>query len=276
MGFVIPIGVTKGRPMLFDDLLEPFLSKRPVAVMARACFEHAFAAADIDALFHRVVINQYELQLTFSSLVELLGAVVTRRYSSVHAAYRADPAKLAASLSSVYDKLNHTEPAVPEALVAHTARRLGAVFDEWPGREQPFEGFRLKVVDGNYLAGTDHRLKVMRGHGAAALPGMAIVVQDYGTGLVTDLIAAEDAYVNERALADRLLERVSAGEVIVADRNFCMRGLFEGIAERRACFVIRHHEGSALEPAGELVHAGPSPTGEVFEPAVMVGGRRIG
>jgi hypothetical protein len=69
-----------------------------------------------------------------------------------------------------------------------------------------------------------------------------------------------------------LLERVSAGEVIVADRNFCTRGLMEGIAGRGACFVIRHHEGSALESPGEMVHAGPAPTGEVFEQAVVVGG----
>jgi hypothetical protein len=62
--------------MLFDELLQPFLAQRPVAVMTRACLEYAFASADLDALFERVSTTQYHHRLTFSSLVDLLGAVV--------------------------------------------------------------------------------------------------------------------------------------------------------------------------------------------------------
>ena len=80
--------------MIFDALLKPFLDQRPVAVMTRACFEQAFAAPQIDALFDQVKQDQYQHRLLFSSLVELLSAVVTRRCPSVHAAYRADPTRL--------------------------------------------------------------------------------------------------------------------------------------------------------------------------------------
>ena len=65
--------------MIFDELLRPFVERRPVAVMARACLEHAFAADDLEALFTRVATAQYERTLTFAALVDLLAAVVTRR-----------------------------------------------------------------------------------------------------------------------------------------------------------------------------------------------------
>ncbi len=74
--------------MLFDPLLEPFLQHRPAAVMTRAALEYAFAGDDPDDLFRRTATTQYEHRLTFSSVVGLLAAVVTRRYASVHAAYR--------------------------------------------------------------------------------------------------------------------------------------------------------------------------------------------
>ena len=257
--------------MLFDDLLTPFLQHRPSAVMLRACLEHAFAAADLDDLFRREATAQYEREVLFSRLVALLGAVVTRRYPSVHAAYRADPAAVGASLASVYDKLNHTEPGIAEALVRHTAARLGAVMGEWPAHRSPLAEWPVRVVDGNYLAGTDHRLGVLRGHGAAALPGMAVVVQDHRTGLLTDLIAVEDGYANERSLIDRLVTRIGAGEVVVGDRNFCTRGLFAGLAGRRAYFVVRHHAGLPLDPVGERRPVGVTGTGAVFEQDVRVG-----
>jgi hypothetical protein len=258
--------------MLFDDLLRPFLDRRPVAVMARACLEQAFAADDLNDLFARVATTQYEHRLTFAALVDLLGAVVTRRFPSVHAAYRADPHRVGVALASVYAKLNATEPALAEALVAHTARRMHAVLDQWPGDPQPFPGLRLKVVDGNYLAGTDRRLAVLRGHGAAALPGMGVVIRDHATGLLTDLIAREDAYVNERSLIEPLLARIGPGEVIVADRNFCVRPLFVGLAERGSYFAIRHHAGTGLAVVGDRRRVGATATGEVFEQAVRVGG----
>jgi hypothetical protein len=258
--------------MIFDPLLEPFLRHRPAAVMTRAALEYAFAGDDLDDLFRRVATTQYEHRLTFSSVVGLLAAVVTRRYASVHAAYRADPAALAASLASVYDKLNHTDPGVAEALVPHTAGRLRSVLEAWPTEAQPIAGLRLKVVDGNYLAGTDHRLAVLRGHGAAALPGMALVVRDHATGLLTELIADPDAYTNERGRIDRLLERVRPGEVWVGDRNFCVQSLFAGIAARGSYFVIRHHAQTGVAPEGALRPAGETETGRVFEQPVAVGG----
>ena len=100
---------------------------------------------------------------------------------------------------------------------------------------------------------------------------MAIVVQDYATGLLTDMVASEDAYANERSLLGRLLERIGAGQVVVADRNFCVSSFMDGLATRGAYFIIRHHAGTASLPLADPVFIGRSPTGEVYEQMVRVG-----
>jgi hypothetical protein len=37
-------------------------------------------------------------------------------------------------------------------------------------------GYQIKVLDGNHLSATEHRLKDLRGTWAARLPGQALVV----------------------------------------------------------------------------------------------------
>jgi IS4 transposase len=260
--------------MLFDSTFQKYLVQRPVAVMTRATLEHAFAAEALDDLFERTAQRQYTQQLSFSTVVALVEAVVFRRQPSVNSAYKHSPTDIPASLSSVYDKLNHTEPGLSEALVRHTALRLLAVAECWPPEADAVAGLRLKQLDGNYLAGTDRRLGELRGHGAAALPGLALVVRDDRTGLLTDLVACEDAYAQERSLVGRVVERVGPGELWVADRNFAVDALFEGIGSRESFYVIRYHRGTTLHERTSLEAAGAVETGEVFEQEVQVGKTR--
>jgi hypothetical protein len=140
--------------------------------MTRATLEHAFAAESLDELFERTAHRQYAHQLSFSTVVSLLEAVVFRRQPSVNSAYKHSPAGIPASLSSLYDKLNHTEPGLAEALVRHTASRLREVAQCWSGQTEPVAGLRLKQLDGNYLAGTEHRPAPLRGSGAGALTAL--------------------------------------------------------------------------------------------------------
>src|SRR2546421_34143 len=51
-------------------------------------------------------------------------------------------------------------------------------------------GLRLRTLDGNFLAGTEHRLGGLRGCGAAARPGLSLVVRDGRSGLLTEVIPA--------------------------------------------------------------------------------------
>jgi IS4 transposase len=257
--------------MLFESTFQRYLAQRPVAVMVRATLEHIFAADALNELFTQHAQRQYTRRLTFSTVVALLEAVVFQRQPSVNSAYKHSPTDISVSLSSLYDKLNHTELQLTETLVRHTATRLSDVAVCGTPTPDLVGGLRLKQLDGNYLAGTDRRLGELRGHGAAALPGLALVVRDDRTGLLSDLIACEDAYAQERSLVGRVVERVGPGELWVADRNFAVDELFAGIAARESFYVIRYHRGTILHQRTPLVAAGCATTGEVFEQDVRVG-----
>jgi IS4 transposase len=242
--------------------------------MTRATLEHAFGAEALDELFERTARHQYTQNLTFSTVVALLEAVVFRRHPSVHSAYLHSPVPVPVSLSSLDDKLNHTEPGIVEALVRHTASRLDAVLGNLSARSDPVPGLRMKILDGNHLAGTDHRIKELRGHGAAALPGLTLVVRDERTGLLTDIVAGLDAHAQERSLVGCVLELIRGGELWVADRNFAIDALFDRVASEGSYYVVRYHANTPLHELTPLTAAGTAETGEVFEQQVRVGKTR--
>jgi len=198
--------------------------------------------------------------------------VVFCSYPSVNAAYR-HAEDIPVSITSVYNKLNGLETGLSQALVAETARSMDQVLTALPGApaDQPVKGLRLRTLDGNFLAGTDHRLDCLRGCGAAALPGMSLVVRDGSTGLLTDLVPCEDAYTNERVLYPQVLALVEANDLWLADRNFCTDDYLGGIAARHAFFLIRHHAGTALHPLGPESRRRRHRDGTISEQRVRAG-----
>ena len=68
----------------------------------------------------------------------------------------------------------------------------------------------MRVLDGNHLTGTEHRLEDLRTTRAAALPGKALVFYEPCRDLITDVVPCEDAYTQERALVDQALALVAA------------------------------------------------------------------
>ncbi|WP_145197481.1 hypothetical protein [Thalassoglobus polymorphus] len=66
------------------------------------------------------------------------------------------------------------ETNVSEALLRHSADVASQLVDRLGERKPLLPGYRLKVVDGNHITGTDHRLEVLRDEGGAALPGVAV------------------------------------------------------------------------------------------------------
>ena len=73
--------------MVFGTIFEQFVQSAPICVMNRALLENIFAPEKLDAVFERAAEQQYHRELLFSTLVDLMGFVVTRRANSVHAAY---------------------------------------------------------------------------------------------------------------------------------------------------------------------------------------------
>jgi hypothetical protein len=260
--------------MILSAVFERFVEESPVSVMARAVLENALSPTAVDALFEDVAERQYTRALLFSDVVDLLGVVVCKIRPSINAAYKKRAEALGVTRKAVYDKINRTEPPLGAALVRHTAGALAPVLDAMGARRAPWRpGYRVKILDGSHLPGTEHRLKPLRTERAGALPGQALVVFDPASMLIIDTIPCEDGHAQERSMTDQVLATVRPGDLWVGDRNFCTTALLFGIAGRGGSFVIRQH-GSTLtwEASGPRQAQGRCATGAVFEQPVRLTG----
>jgi Transposase DDE domain len=175
------------------------------------------------------------------------------------------------TLKCVYEKLQNIETVVSAELVRWVAGRCGGLITELGGACQPLlPGYRVRILDGNHLAASQKRLKVVRGHTAGPLPGQSLAVLDPALMLVTDLIPCEDAHTQERALIGQVLPLVNKGDVWIEDRNFCTTDFLLGVQQRRAYFVVRRHGNLTVQPQSELGPEFETDTGWVSERRVWV------
>ncbi len=265
--------------MLLGPIFERFCEQSPVSVMARGVMEYALASGPLDALFDRCAERQYTRDVLFSSLVDLMALVVTGIRKSVHAAYQASPEQLGATLTAVYNKLHGIEPGLSAELVRHTADQLRPVLQHLGGTAAAWvPGYRVRILDGNHLAATEHRLAETRDHAAAPLPGLALVVFEPALGLVTDVFPCEDGHAQERSLLADVVARLQERDLWLADRNFCVRSFLLALLAKKACFLIRQHEKLAWEPAGKVYGRGRIEGARVREQRVAIrddAGKRV-
>lgn len=111
---------------------------------------------------------------------------------------------------------------VSAELVRDSARQLSVVIQALEAKApRLLEGYRVLILDGNHLSGTEHRLKELCRLGAAALPGQALVVLDTALMLIVDVLAWEDAHDQERTLLEQIVPKVQPQQLWIGDRNFC-------------------------------------------------------
>ena len=202
---------------------------------------------------------------------ELLSLVVMQIRPSVHAAYRTRREQVGVSVQSLYQKLARIEPTVSAALVRDVARDLGAVIDRMgPALPGPLDGFDVRIVDGNYLQGTQHRLKELRCLGDAALPGHSLVVLNPHRELIEDVVLCRDGHANQKPLALQLLDQVAAGQCWIADRDFSTGDFLFGVRRRQACFLVRQHGALIGELLGRRRRLGRIDSGMVYEQPLRV------
>jgi hypothetical protein len=53
-------------------------------------------------------------------------------------------------------------------------------------------GYEVRIIDGNHIGATEHRLKVLRWSASGALPGQTLTVLDPQRSLVVDVFPCED------------------------------------------------------------------------------------
>jgi hypothetical protein len=253
----------------------PHCEAVPLGVMVRGIMESVLDKAMLEKLLQDHAPQQYTLELTIDALVGLLVQVSAGQRASVFAAYTADQAKrtptITASYQALYGKLGRIDPRLSEAIVRFCAEKLRPVLELLPGCDDPvLPGYRTRIIDGNVLTGTDHRLEALRQWLNACLPGKSLVILEPDLGLISDLVLCEDAYTQERALLEHVLERVQAKDLLVFDRNFSTTGFAFGIAKRAGFFVGRQHRTNLpVKCVGKLVKCGKTATGTVYEQKVQ-------
>lgn len=257
---------------MLGPIFDAFAQESPVTVMMRGLMEVVFRAERLDAIFAEHAKVQYQRELLFSSLVNVLSLVVCGIHPSVNAAYKAKAARMNVNRSALYQKLNGVEIGVSSALLRETANELGELIQGLGGQARTplLPGYAVRILDGNALAATEHRLKVLRTEGAAALPGKSLVVLDPDSGLAVDLFPCEDGHAQERRLFEQVLATVAAQQLWIADRNMCTLSFLFGIARRAASFVIREHQNLPWTTLSELKSVGLVASGELFEQAVQI------
>lgn len=256
--------------MLLSGPFQKFVEASPVSVMMRGIMENLFHPERIERLFEETAVTQYTRTLPFATVAEVMGEVVFNVSPSVGASLQDRVETLPVSRRAFYMKLNGVEPEVAAELVRDSAKQLDPVIRKLGTRTPLLPGYRVRTLDGNHFAATEHRIQETRTETAAPLPGQALAVLDPDLRLVVDIFPCEDGHAQERSLLDQLLPSVRLRDLWIADRNFCTLGFLFGIANRGGRFVIRHHANMPYEKIAKRKFMGRTDTGRVFEQNVRI------
>ncbi len=257
--------------MWLSPIFERFVEKSPVTIMVRGMMEVVLAPEKLDELFEQTAQTGYTRELLFSTLVSMMSLVVCSVRQSIGAVYKAMSEEIGVSKTAVYDKLNRLEPNVSKALVKSTALDLATIIHQLGGEgPELLPGYRVKILDGNGLGATEHRLEVLRNTRSGPLPGKSLVVLDPVLGLAIDIFPCEDGHAQERSLLPSVLETVEPGDLWIGDRNFCTTDFMFGIENKQAAFIIRQHQNLPWQETSSLVESGRTEGGVVFEQTGVV------
>ncbi len=257
--------------MRLNPVFERFVEKSPISVMARGTMERILNPDQLDEWFDKTAQKQYTRKLLFSSVFDIMSQVVLDSHHSVNAAYQASEEDIAVSVTSVYNKLNGIEDNTSAELVRYAAGEIMQVIQRLKGTVKPLlPGFHVKLLDGNCIEATEHRIKELRSLAAGALPGKSLVVLDPSLRIPIDVFPCQDGHAQERSLLGYVLPTVKARDVWIADRNFCVRSFLCGIADKKAYFINRLHENLPWESMGKEKYSGKIETGKVYEQPILV------
>src|SRR5437016_5087760 len=146
--------------MLLATVFDKFVEESPLSVMSRALMEYALQPGPIDEMFERTATVQHTDKLLFSTVVDMMGLIVCGFSDSVNSAYLSRREWFPVALTNVYQKLNGIELPVMQQLVRDNAARLSEVVVALGGTlPELLPGFRVKILDGNCIASSEHRIE---------------------------------------------------------------------------------------------------------------------
>jgi IS4 transposase len=261
----MPRKATNAGELFQDPLFDVFAAERPVATMAQMALRYLLDDDALRQVFQDHALSQREEVIPFAGLTQMMASVVLSQEPSVNAAIRKKFKELMVSYQAVYGKLQRVEISTTRGLVQYSFTRIAEVQRQFGLRRHDVAGYETRILDGNHLAGTDHRLKETRNITAAPLPGKTLVVYSPRHDAILDCFPIEDGHAQERSELDSVLTSVRARQLWVADRNFCTLKFLCGTATAGAKFIIRQHGQLEGTPVGKPRRIGATETGEVWE-----------
>jgi hypothetical protein len=256
---------------MLNPIFEKFVEKSPVSVMARGIMERVLNPEQLDQWFDETAQAQYTKDLLFSSVFDIMTQVVSGSRATVNAAYQASQEEIGVSVNSVYNKLNGIELNTSAELVRYAAGAVTPVIIGLKGtRISPLPGYPVKLLDGNCIKASEHRIEELRSVSGGALPGKSLVVYDPVLGIPVDVFPCEDGHAQERSLLNKVLPTVKKGDLWVADRNFCVVEFTCGIDDKEAHLIFRQHGNFPYTELRKEKYIGKIETGKVFEQPIMV------
>jgi len=164
---------------MLNPIFEKFVEKSPVSVIARGMMERLLNPEQLDQWFDETAQEQYTKDLLFSSVFDIMTQVVSGSRRTVHAAHQASKEEIGVSVASVYNKLNGIEVNTSAELVRYAAGAVTPIIEGLKGtRRSPLPGYPIKLLDGNCIEASEHRIEELRSLSAGALPGKSLVVYD--------------------------------------------------------------------------------------------------
>jgi Transposase DDE domain len=256
--------------MVLPAILNPFAEGAAPAVMTRMALDWMIERTSIDTILERVSEEQYDREFLLSHFVQVMCDVACGFRKSPREAFLKRRLDRIASCSAFYRKLARMEPVVAAAIVRETASRARELIAAGGGLlPEPVEGYAARILDGNVLTGTDHRITELRSTLSGALPGKSLAIYEPASGLVLDIILEENAHTQERALLDQVV--IEPGQLWIMDRNFCVRTFLFRILREGAFFLVRRHASTLpFEPIKPLRSVRRGDAGEIFEQLIWV------
>jgi hypothetical protein len=145
---------------MIDSVFDAFVKQSPITVMARGMMERVLNPERLDELFDQTAEVQYTRNLLFSSVFNIMSRVVCGHHRSVNDSFLASKEEIGVSITSVYNKLQGIETRTSAELVRYASREIQSIIEKLGGGQKPLiSGFRVKLLDGNCISATEHRLE---------------------------------------------------------------------------------------------------------------------
>ena len=175
------------------------------------------------------------------------------------------------SVTSLYNKLNGIETGTSAVLVCYAAGQVEPITKKLGGTARsPLPGLQIKLLDGNCIEKSQHRIKELPSVASGPLPGKTLVVYDTVLRLSIDVFPCEDGHPQERSLLKAVLETIVKNDVWVADRNFCAIEFTCKIDDRGAFFIIRKHGNYPFQLIGKEKYIGKTDAGKSYEQRISL------